>query len=149
MKTWITVLCAVALLAGCAKEKKDPEVEDQKPAVEASKVVVDRDQLEYRDGLRYFEEKPFTGVAVSKYKNGQKHGEITYKGGKLYGLWTSWGENGQKWVELTYKDSKKDGPWVGYWDNGQLKSKGTYKDGKGHGPWVSYLPDGSEVVGDD
>ncbi|MBT5378878.1 MAG: hypothetical protein HOL08_07480 [Opitutae bacterium] len=53
MKTWITVLCAVALLGGCAKK-------------------VGFDDLEKRDGLRYFEEKPFTGVAVRKYKNGQK-----------------------------------------------------------------------------
>ena len=62
MKYLIPVLCAAALLAGCAKP-------------------VDVDQLEERDdGLSYLpnEEKPFTGVAVKKRPNGQKRYEVTY-----------------------------------------------------------------------
>lgn len=66
MKTWIPVLCAVALLAGCSG-KKDPDVIDAPPA------MFDRDQLEERrKGLFYFEGVPFKGVAVEKFSNGQK-----------------------------------------------------------------------------
>jgi antitoxin component YwqK of YwqJK toxin-antitoxin module len=91
VKTWITVLCAVALLAGA--EKKD-----------APKVVVDFDQLEFRDRLQYFEGKPFTGVAVEKHDNGQKQYEGTWKDGKLHGLSTNWYKDGQKGAEATHKD---------------------------------------------
>ena len=111
MKTWSTVLCAAALLGGCSG-KKDPEVDAPKVVVEAPKVVVDYDQLERRDGLRYFEEKPFTGVTVRKYPNGQKKEEGTFKDGKLHGLETGWYSNGQKSWETTYEDgqliSRKD-----------------------------------------
>ena len=89
MKTLITVLCVVALLVGCAKP-----------------VVVDWDQLEQRDGLQYFEGKPFTGRAVEKFKKGQKSGEATFKDGKAHGPWTMWYENGQKKEEATWKDGK-------------------------------------------
>ena len=94
MKTWIPVLCAVALLAGCAG-KKDPEVEVPKPAVEAPKVVVDYEKLERRDELGYFGGKPFTGVAVAKYENGQKAGETTYLNGTRTSV-TEWDENGNQ-----------------------------------------------------
>ena len=69
-------------------------------------------QLEERDDLHYFEEKPFTGVAVEKYSNGQKKGEYTFKDGKGQGLATNWYENGQKEKELTLKDSKWHGLWT-------------------------------------
>ena len=63
----------------------------------------------WRDGLFYEvnSETPFTGAAVSKYENGQKHSEGTLKDGKPEGLVTAWYENGQKWVETTYKDGKR------------------------------------------
>jgi hypothetical protein len=97
VKTWITVLCAVAVLAGCVTNK---------PAVEAPKVVVDGHQLQFRGDFAYFEGQRFTGVAVKKYPNGQKSYEATWKDGKEHGLSTGWHENGQKWRESTYKDGK-------------------------------------------
>ena len=159
MKTWITVLCAVALLlvplAGeihewtnnrgqkiqaefiSATEKtvtismqgktyvvKLADLTPQSRALaaklrvqksttqepgtkaEAPKVVVDGDQLRFRDDLYTFKGKPFTGVAVEKYPNGQKEYEGTLKDGKLHGLGTEWYENGQKSAEFTLKDGK-------------------------------------------
>jgi hypothetical protein len=96
---------------------------------EAPKVVVDSDQLERRDGLRYFKGKPFTGVAVYKYENGKKKWEATYKDGAYDGLYTVWYENGQKELEKTYKDGLEDGLWTWYYENGQKKEESTYKDG--------------------
>ena len=81
----------------------------QKPGIvaEAPKVVVDYDKLNRRDGLGYFERKPFTGVAVSKHDNGQKKWEGNWKDGKRHGLQTGWYEDGQKKKEVTYKAGKK------------------------------------------
>ena len=99
MKYLIPVLCAVALLGGCAKQS---EV-DAPDVVDAPKIVVDWEQIEERDDLGYFEGKPFTGVAVWKYPNGQKFSEGTYKDGKQHGLYTAWYLNGQKKYEFTLK----------------------------------------------
>ena len=70
--------------------------------------TVDASKLVKRDGLTYEgdSETPFTGVAVDKYENGQKHYEATFKDGKYDGLSTSWYQNGQKEWETTYKDGK-------------------------------------------
>ena len=129
MKYLIPVLCAAALLAGCAK-KKDPEVE-------VPPAVVDWDQLD-KGGLHKFEGKPFTGVAVSKWskewwhfwhENGQKEYESTYKDGKLHGLATEWHKNGQKRAEGTFKDGQEHGLWTRWYENGQKEEEITYKDG--------------------
>ena len=96
----------------------------------ATKVVVDPKQLEYRDGLMYFEGKAFKGVAVAKYLNGQKEFEITFKDGKAHGLKTTWYNNGQKISEITFKDGKAHGLWTQWYENGQKQWEGTSKDGK-------------------
>ena len=85
-------LLLVMGMVGCGEEIK---------TVDASKLV-DRG-----DGLRYVGDSEFTGVAVSKYENGQKKWEGTYKDGKREGLLTSWHTNGQKRREGTWKDGKK------------------------------------------
>ncbi|MBT5692321.1 MAG: DUF4339 domain-containing protein, partial [Opitutae bacterium] len=79
---------------------------------------VDWDQVERRDGLMYFEAKPFTGVIVKKYPNGQKKDEITHEDGKVHGLSTRWHKNGQKKYEITHEDGKYHGLWTSWYDNG-------------------------------
>ena len=79
MKHLIPILCVAAVVVLAGAEKKDAP----KVVTEAPKVVVDEDQLERRDGLWYFEEKPFTGVVAEKYPNGQKKLEGTFKDGKV------------------------------------------------------------------
>ena len=144
------VLCAVALLAGCSG-KKDPKPAVPKPVTEAPKVVVDGDQLQFRGDLTYFEGKPLTGVALSRFNTGRKWMEATYKDGMADGLLTWWYENGQKREESTFKDGKcvtgtawkqngekcpdtnvvnGNGPAYIYYKNGQKESEFTYKDGK-------------------
>ena len=111
------------ILKASSAKKKDPEAE-------APKIVVDLEKLERRDELGYFEGKPFTGVAVAKYENGQKAGEYTFKDGKEHGLWIGWYETGEKESEGTWKDGKKDGMATGWWENGQKSYEATYKDGE-------------------
>ena len=81
-----------------------PQAKVDEPPVQA----VDAPKLVQRDGLWYEgdSETPFTGVAVEKHENGQKHYEATFKDGKYDGLSTSWYENGKKEWETTYKDGK-------------------------------------------
>ena len=125
MKTWIPVLCAAAVLAGCVTNK---------PLAEAPKVVVDYDRLERRDGLAYFKGVPFTGVAVEKDSNGLKEYELTYKIGKQHGLATSWWPGGgPKWTEGTFKHGKEHGLRIEWFENEQKELETNYRDGKRHG----------------
>jgi antitoxin component YwqK of YwqJK toxin-antitoxin module len=182
MKYLIPVLCAVGLLfAGCVTNKPVAP----KPTIEAPMVVVDGDQLRFQgeqalfligeeqgeeslDGVEdlwYFKEKPFTGVAVWKYPNGQKERETTFRDGKRHGLGTAWYENGQKDRETTVKDGVPvavtvwkpngekcpdtnlvDGNGITcyYHDNGQKRSEHTYKDGKEHGLGTAWYENGQK-----
>ena len=116
MKKLLAAMFVALLMVGCANPNNsgsdNPESNQSSaetpPAKspEVAKVVVDGDQLEGRGGRAYFEEKPFTGVAVWKHENGQKRQEQNWKDGELDGLATRWHENGQKKDEYTYKDGK-------------------------------------------
>ena len=142
----------------------------QEPAAvaEAPKAMVDHDQLERRDGLMHFKGKPFTGVAVWKYGNGQKEQERTFKDGKREGtetwwhkngkkkdesnfkdgredgLSTAWHENGQKKWETTFKDGKRDGLSTWWHDNGQKRGETTYRDGNQDGLWTWWHENGQK-----
>ena len=116
MKTLLIGMMVALLLAGCANPNNsgsdNPESNQssaETPSAKSpvvAKVVIDGDQIEGRAGTAYFEEKPFTGVAVWKYENGQKRQEQNWKDGKLDGLATRWHENGQKKDEYTYKEGE-------------------------------------------
>jgi antitoxin component YwqK of YwqJK toxin-antitoxin module len=68
------------------------------------------------------------GKWIAWHSNGVKDYEITYKDGKLDGLFTEWHENGQKKSEKNYKDGDLiDGKWTFWYENGQLKEKRFYK----------------------
>jgi antitoxin component YwqK of YwqJK toxin-antitoxin module len=151
MKYLIPILCAVVtLLCGCTKEGDAPEI------------VVNADQISLfnSQNVRYFKGGPFTGVAVIKYGNGQKHGEITYKRGHLVtitvwkpngekcpdtnvvdgrGIWCWYYENGQKEVEIKrtvhsfFQSIGWDGLETSWHENGQKRTEQPYKDGKAHG----------------
>jgi antitoxin component YwqK of YwqJK toxin-antitoxin module len=85
-------------------------------------VVVDFDQLE-GERFRYFKGKPFTGIAVSKWPNGQKKEERPYKKGDRHGLFTKWHPNGQKSEEFKMSSDHPVGRSTYWYDNGQKKSE--------------------------
>ena len=70
--------------SGSASSESNQSSAEIPPAktAEVAKVVVDWEKLERRDGLMYFEAKPFTGIVVKKYPNGKKEGEAAFKDGK-------------------------------------------------------------------
>ena len=98
---------------------------------------------EERNGVWYKinSETPYTGRMVTKYPNGQKQHECTYKDGKQEGTGTWWHSNGQKLAEHTYKDGKLEGTLTEWHENGQKKQEVTYKDGKREG--TSWDKDGN------
>ena len=141
MKRLLSLLLVMGMV-GCGGGNEDPPAGEaalpttpNKPQAKVDEPpvqTVDISKTVERGGLRYEinSETPFTGVVVvSKYENGQKAQETTYKDGKLEGLVTKWHENGQKEEETTYKDGKIEGLSTAWYDNGQKRSEYTYKDG--------------------
>ena len=96
----------------------------------------------WRDGIIYYETKPFTGTHLCKYENGQNQVKGKVKDGKSDGKWTIWYENGQIMSEVNYKDDKLDGKWTSWYENGQIEAEENYKDGKLDGKWTLWHENG-------
>ena len=94
------------------------------------KEAVGEESLQYRDGLFYQNNEPYSGWAKGMYDSGQPKGLGQFKDGKQDGLEMRWHENGQKSYEATYKDGELDGLRTRWHENGQKKSETTFKDGK-------------------
>jgi len=94
------------------------------------KEAVGEESLQYRDGLFYQNNEPYSGWAKGMYDSGQAKGLGQFKDGKQDGLEMRWHENGQKSYEATYKDGELDGLRTRWHENGQKKSETTFKDGK-------------------
>ena len=67
------------------------------------------DSLKIDNDIAYYKSNLFTGIAFSKYDNGQLEREANYKDGKYDGVYKRWYDNGQLDLEYNYKDGKKDG----------------------------------------
>tara|TARA_R100001594_G_scaffold25041_1_gene49053 strand:- start:37 stop:450 length:414 start_codon:yes stop_codon:yes gene_type:complete len=70
------------------------------------------------------------GVSKSWHENGQLKQEITWKDGKLDGLYSWFYPSGQKRKEGTFKNGKENGLRTFWYENGQIKSEKIYKDGE-------------------
>ena len=110
------------------------------------RVVVDGDKLISRDGFEYFEGKLFTGVGVSKYSNGMKRWERSFKAGKQEGLSTVWYEHGKLQFERSFKNGKQDGISTAWYANGQKGLELNFKDGEPHGFATSWYDNGQKEM---
>ncbi len=88
--------------------------------------------------------KPFSGVGVSYYCNGQKKHEETYSQGLAHGTWNYWYENGSKAQEVRYISNIFDGLEIEWYENGQKKSEISWSKGALHGMWVSWYSSGQK-----
>ena len=76
---------------------------------EEEKVVSEND-LEWDGEITLLKGKPFTGVCVDYYKNGQKASEVHYKDGREEGLWTEWSEDGIKYIKNIISEIVQEWP---------------------------------------
>lgn len=56
--------------------------EDKPKALKGGRVAKEMLELNPNEGIVYYKRKPFSGVGVGAYSNGQTAEEITYKNGK-------------------------------------------------------------------
>ena len=113
----LVLLFAALLVAGCGEKSSDSVTLplSDTDVEQLLKVAVERDALEFRDGLYYKtnESEPYNGWTKMMYKkvanpahSGRKRNLTQMKGGKPVGIATGWFPNGQKVWETTYKDGE-------------------------------------------
>jgi antitoxin component YwqK of YwqJK toxin-antitoxin module len=150
MKQTLLIITALMLVVGCSSDKEEPSSQTREP-IDANKLGgKDVDG----DGIYLWHapdsDKPYSGVGVEYYDDGQKSGETTYKDGAIDGKWTEWYKSGEKKSEGTYiaghhdNDGKRDGLSTNWHENGQKKSETTYKDGEIVGKSTGWYENGQK-----
>jgi formylglycine-generating enzyme required for sulfatase activity len=132
MKQTLLIITALMLVFGCGSSEKEPE----KELINYETTLIERDGVFYTKNTN----KPYSGLVLALYNNGEKKSEGTLKDGEPDGVWTYWHENGQKESEGTYKNGKEDGKWTRWYENGQKRVEKNYKDGEeiGSTDWEYY-----------
>ena len=86
MNNITVVVCLLLSIVSCSVQRVATDIEI-------------RDQIVYEVN----HEKPFTGLYVVHWENGQKKTEVTLASGQKEGLLTSWYDDGQKSAEVVFK----------------------------------------------
>lgn len=122
--------------------------------------------LQVKDEISYYKNKPFTGEAYEMYNSTKKAVTAHFKDGKLDGSLVRYHENGNPssfeefnrgeiisrkqtyengkiYTVEKFKNGKYDGEQIEYHLNGNYADKIFYKDGKPEGLWVAYYENGN------
>ncbi|WP_130889848.1 toxin-antitoxin system YwqK family antitoxin [Fusobacterium ulcerans] len=128
MKKIVLILIMFLLtLTGCGKER----IEDN------SKREIKNDKI-YVIG----ENKPYTGVFIKKYENGDLAKINRFKNGILHGKQETYYKDGQLALIDVCKNGQLDGAHKGYYENRNLKTEATYRNGKYNGSVRVYYENG-------
>lgn len=119
---------------------------------------IDEENIIFRKDTAYIvnSSKPFTGVSVSKYSNGQIKNYFTYKNGLLNGKYLSYYNNGQIMIETYYVNGIIENKQIEYYNNGQIMHDYYYKDNQAtcgttynyNGEITEYFPCKTTIIRD-
>ena len=90
-------------------------------------------ELELVNGVLYYQNTPFDGLLVSKYRDGSFKMKLQYAGGRKDGYEKQWFRNGQLSQTRWYSEGLKTGNHSGWWEGGtqkftyQFNEKGEYE----------------------
>lgn len=143
MKNLLITLVVALLVMGCGW--REGPWGDAAKAPKASTGLVAPEQLIVRDGVSYFEGKPFTGVATETYNDKRKWIETTYQDGKLDGPSSVWSQGGKKQLEENYQDGTWTGLRTKWYESGQKWWEHTYQDGRKNGLWTEWYENGRKA----
>ncbi len=101
-----------------------PQTSQPAPALAAMMkpdTSVDKAVLVKKNGIAYFQDRPFSGQMLEKYKNGQTKSITEFYQGKADGKSEAWHETGAREEIRFYRHGEKDGEHVGWWENGNVR----------------------------
>jgi hypothetical protein len=118
----IPLVSASALwLSGCGGGTRSPAGPDG-PAV-----TVAYDALDYRSGVFYSGDRPFTGVATVTHPDGKPAKEIQFRNGRFHGVVKEWAENGTLIVETHFDNGQRHGKNTYWFPDGRLQKEQLYQ----------------------
>lgn len=125
-------------LLACSQAPKKQESKLVYLPVDASVIPKDtlnasNPQIVVKNGVYFFQNKPFSGFIMSFYENQKKQQVMSFWQGKLHGVSKSFYPNGKLKEERNYKDNLAYGRHFGFWENGKPKFDFFYIDEKSHG----------------
>lgn len=87
-------------------------------------------ELKWQDDVYFLNDKPYTGLARDKHKNGRQKGEYPFKEGRLHGVVREWWDNGQLSTETNFENGQRHG-LNRYWSKtGHLMKEQVYDHDK-------------------
>ncbi len=119
MKNIIILFLTIFSLFSC--NKKTEKIEQASVEIPDRIVVLADTNLSERQGVLFYEQKPYSGYVVEKYPNEKLASRNGYLNGKLEGKQEKWYADGSKMEVRFYKENRKSGEHHGWWENGQMK----------------------------
>jgi len=137
MKLPLTIIVMLLLLQNC-NQHSDPT---------SSINIVSTSELSFEKNekgtaIAYHNDSPFSGKAISKYKNGQSFTEKNYQKGIQEGAWLIYYENGNRMKSGVVKNGQKEGNSYEWYESGQKKYEQPYHNNQKHGKWLSWYTNG-------
>ena len=104
----------------------------EKPAGDASSPAgaepVPYSKITWKEDINYLDGKPFTGIAVQNYKNGQLMSRYPMKDGVYHGVVEEWYEDGKQKTKTSFENGKHQGDNF-YWNpDGTLQVHKVWRD---------------------
>ena len=128
------ILFSFILFFNC-QNKTIKKEEANNAQIEVSLEEVSKSELVLKPniGLVYYQDKPFTGISILNYQNGNKAESVQYINGKRDGALKKWFETGLLSFQSYYVDGKLEKTSKSWWFNGNLRSESHFKNGIANG----------------
>lgn len=93
-------------------------------------------------GLYFYNNEPFTGIALSYYPTQKMASAISMLKGKKHGLYKKWFDDGNISFWSEYKNGKRHGTTKTWWRNKVLRSELSYQNGVANGTQLQWYKSG-------
>lgn len=108
----------------------------------SSVVMITDVTIDRATGLRMVDGKPFTGLAVSTFTNGNPASEERFENGRRHGTLRRWFQEGGLAFESRYEAGRREGVTTSWWRNGNLRTRTTYVNDRPDGVAWSWYRNG-------
>lgn len=98
--------------------------------------------LQWRNGLYYYRQLPFSGHVVERYANDMVQYDRSYRNGKEEGWHFSYYPGGALSEQRYYHAGEKDSVHTGWWPNGRLRFEYHFNNGLYHGDFKEWYATG-------
>jgi len=129
----VLAIGAITCLSGC------------RPGDQNGRLTVATEQLELHanEGMYFYKDLPFTGLAQTHDAAGVLVEETTFEAGKREGYRQKWYGNGQLSYRAHYVQGRLDGTTHTWWIDGQMRSESSFTEGVSHGTQRQWYKSGA------